>query len=110
MHHQWEHSYRCIWGFWGRRCLRLWWHSGLLIVPHQREHRKPWEQCLCLCLGPVGSHRLLLANDPHRRLWLGLNLRSTTSFAATFSLTPAALALAPAAKATAALPAFRFSS
>ena len=84
VHHQREHSYRCIWGFWGRRCLCLWWHSGHLVlhhVHHEREHRKPWEQCLCLCLGPVGSHRLLLANDPHRRLWLSLNLPGATAAA-----------------------------
>ena len=71
----------------------------------QREHslrllsgrRKPWAQYLCL--GQLGSHRLLLAHDPHRYLWLGLNLLSTTSFAATFALAADALAAAAVAAA-----------
>jgi hypothetical protein len=102
VHHEREHCYRCIGGFWGGRCLRLWWHSGHHIVHHQREHRKPWEQCLCLCLGPVGSHRLFLANDPHRRLWLSLNLPGAATLAAAFALTATALAITATALALAA--------
>ncbi len=60
---------------------------------HEREHRI-WGQCLCLDLG--GSQRLLLANDPHRRLWHSLNLPGAATLAAALALTATALALAAA--------------
>jgi hypothetical protein len=65
-------------------------------VHHEWEHRKPWAQCLCLCLGQLGSHRLLLANGSHRRLWLSLNLPGAATLAAALALTATALALAAA--------------
>ena len=69
---------------------------------HPLKHSCAGAECLCPIKCPIKwSHRLLLANDPHRRLWLSLNLLGSAAAAAA-ALAASALALAtPAVAATA---------
>ena len=109
-------------GIW-RRCRCFGWHGELLIVHHHWQHSywRKWAQYLCLCL--IRRQRLLLGNDPHRRLWHSQRLPgappSTAAIAtaitprfATSSLAAAltSITLAASAFATASLTATTFAT